>query len=167
MAQTNGFAGLFAKILPAVEKAALITVTAGSVFKILHYTGANMLLLIGLGTLAATWYLMAFSPKQPSEDEASTPAGPKDFFSLLVSTILPKIMGIAGAVTVIGILFYLLHMPGSTQMLLIGSCSCAAATIILVLALSSGKINALPPMIWRIATAGAIGIYYLSQSSFV
>jgi uncharacterized membrane protein YfcA len=133
MAQTNGFAGLFAKILPAVEKAALITVIAGSAFKILHYTGANMLLLIGLVTLAGTWYLMAFSPKQPSEDEAGTPAGPKDFFSLLVSTILPKVMGIAGAVTVIGILFYLLHMPGATQMLLIGSCSCAAATLILVL----------------------------------
>ncbi|HQQ81719.1 MAG TPA: hypothetical protein PLX35_06665 [Cyclobacteriaceae bacterium] len=166
MAQTNGFAGLFAKILPVVEKAALIAVTAGAVFKIMHYTGANMLLLIGLSALAGTWYLMAFSPKPPSEEESNTPPEPKDFFSLLLSTILPKIMGIGGAVTVIGILFYLLHMPGSTPMLLVGSCTCAAATLILVFALSSGKINALPPMIWRIATAAAIGIYCLSLSSF-
>lgn len=166
MAQTNGFAGLFAKILPAVEKGSLITVTAGAVFKILHYTDADLFLLIGLSTLAGIWYLMAFSPKRPTEDEANTPPAPKDFLSLLLSTILPKVMGIAGAVTLIGILYYLLHLPGATPMLLVGSSTCAAATLILVLALSSGKINELPPMIWRTATAGAIGIYYLLQSSF-
>lgn len=167
MPERSGFTGQMAKVLPAIEIAALVCIIAGSTFKILHLTGANMLLLIGLSSLAGAWYLMAFMPAPPVDDEMNTPSPPKGFFDLLLATILPKLMGIAGAVSIIGILFHLLHLPGDGPMLLIGSSTCAAATAIFLFALLTGKISALPPMVWRIGTAAAIGFYYFSLNPIV
>ncbi len=167
MPKRTGFIGQLAKIFPVVETAALACIIAGSAFKIMHYTGANMLLLIGCSALATTWYLMAFVPASTAEDETDAPKAPGDFFSLLISTILPKIMGIAGAVTVIGILFRLLHMPGAGQMLLVGSSACGAAMAIYLFALLTGKIETLPPMVWRIGVAAAIGFYYFSLNPII
>jgi len=167
MPKTTGFSGLLAKILPAIEKAALVCIIAGSSLKILHLNGANMLLLIGMSSLAGAWYLMAFMPASPVDDETNAPPSSMGFLALLMTTILPKLMGIAGAVSIIGILFHLLHLPGAGLMLLIGSSTCAVATAIFLFALLTGKISVLPPMVWRIGTAAAIGFYYFALNPIV
>jgi hypothetical protein len=125
----------------------------------LHFTGGANLLMIGLSALAGAWYLYAFAPVPRSDDQAPPR---RDFFSLLVTTMLPKILGIAGSVNLFGILFYLLHMPGATEMLWVGSVSGGLATLILIVAVWSGKIATLPPLAWRAGIVAAIGLYYLS-----
>ena len=84
------------KILKWTEIIALILTLCGYVFKVLYFPGANEMLMIGLLTLAATYFLSAF-PVQPAANEAK-PQGLVD--TLMI--VLPKVMFIAGPVCALG-----------------------------------------------------------------
>jgi hypothetical protein len=83
--------------------AALVIVSA--IFRIMHWAGGAELLLISMSSLAAYYFLSAYFPS-PVEN--------------LFAIIAWKLIGINSSVCVIGILFSLLHMPGATNMLMIG-----------------------------------------------
>ena len=108
--ETSFISVLRTKILPNVHMIALIICAVGLGFLTLHYTGATELLMIGLSTLAGVYFLMAFMMIQL----------PPDCKPTLYSFMLYKLIYISSAVTVIGILFALLKLPGANQMLLIG-----------------------------------------------
>jgi hypothetical protein len=105
-------------ILPRITKwteiLGIILSVTGYGLKILHYAGADELLLVGLLTLATTYFLSAFMlVPLPDNHESKT-------FTDLLPTILRKVMYIALAVSLNGFLFAILHLAGADQMLRVG-----------------------------------------------
>jgi hypothetical protein len=104
-----------------------ITVCAvGYVFKVMHYAGANELLLLGFLTLASTYLVSGFIV-------IALPDGyePKSFFDLL-PILLRKVMYLALSVYLLGILFKILHLGGANPMLLVGVATLAIGLLLSV-----------------------------------
>ncbi len=67
----GGFAALlFKTIMPKIYGIGAAVVIVGALFKILHLTGANQMLMIGLGTEAIIFFLSAFEPPHQEPDWA-------------------------------------------------------------------------------------------------
>ena len=59
---------MYQSIMPKVYGIGAAVVIVGALFKILHWAGANEMLMIGLFTEAAIFFLSAFEPKHPEPD---------------------------------------------------------------------------------------------------
>lgn len=59
---------LFKTIMPKVYGIGAAVVIVGALFKILHLTGADLMLMVGLLTEAAIFFLSAFEPPHPETD---------------------------------------------------------------------------------------------------
>lgn len=118
-------------ILPKITKwteiFGIIISLVGFIFKVLHLPGSNEFLLLGLLTLAATYFVSAFI-LVPLPDDYQ----PKTFADLL-PTIVRKVMFMALAVSLNGFLFAILHLVGADQMLRVG-----IATLVIGVFLSMG-----------------------------
>jgi hypothetical protein len=119
------------KILPNVQHVALLIAVVGFVFLILHYPGADQLLMIGFSTLAMAYFLMAFMPLY-------IPTGCKPD---LYATIVYKIIYIGCSVATLGILFQFLKFNGAYDILRIGSAATGVAMIISVILIARKNDN--------------------------
>src|SRR5688572_7863712 len=84
---------------------ALAISLAGGALKLLHFTGANVLLTIGLGSLSICYILFAFNPEIKQQKEVYINYCRNFSIAILLS----------------GLLFYLLHWKGGTVQLLAGT----------------------------------------------
>lgn len=147
------------KILPNVQRIALLVSLTGLLFTILNYPGASELLLIGLSALASAYFLMAFMPLQ-------IPAGIKP--GLYVPMLL-KIIYLGCSVISIGALFHFLKLEGGGQMLLVGT-SATGVALLASGALAVGKKDNWIPLKDAIIRGSGIfllGIFMLRQSSII
>jgi gliding motility-associated protein GldL len=69
MSKQGGFKEKFyGDIAPIVTGLGAAVVILGALFKIQHYPGASLMLILGLGTEAALFVMFAFAPKEPHYD---------------------------------------------------------------------------------------------------
>ena len=69
MSKRGGFQELFfSTIMPKVYGIGAAIVIVGAMFKILHITGAGVMLAVGLSTEAIIFFLSAFEPKKSEPD---------------------------------------------------------------------------------------------------
>ena len=112
----NTIANFLSKILKWIELFGFVVVAFGVLFKIMHYAGADELIMLGLLTLSSTYFLFAFAMVQtPAQDNEKI----RGFTDLLV-LILRKLLFIGLSVFCIAYLFALLHFPGADEMMMIG-----------------------------------------------
>lgn len=147
------------KILPNVQRIALLVAVAGLIFLILHYPGADQLLLVGFSALSMVYFLMAFLPLSI----------PQDCKPDLYSTVIYKLIYIGCSVAAIGILFQFLKLNGSAEILMIGSFSVGAALIASGLLVAKNRDNwvVLKDAIIRGATLFLLSVYMMQQASVV
>lgn len=65
MAKRSGLDYIYTYIVPKVTAAGAAVVIAGALFKIMHWPGAAMMLIIGMGTEAVIFFLGVFEPAHP------------------------------------------------------------------------------------------------------
>lgn len=142
------------RYLRLFERFALLGVVVGSVFKLMHWVGGNDFLLFSMAGLAIIYFLGAFVPPPSAPQNSSA-----NSMQLLIAMILQKVLGIGSATGVIGILFAVMHMPGSREMLLIGSMTLTVAVILgayfTITDYDHSKGNM--PMLIRAGTIGLLG----------
>ena len=102
------------KILKWTEILAVATTSIGLLLKILNSPGYSQLLLIGLSTLAATYFYSSYVLIQGDQSKE------KKGFTDLLQTILRKVMYIGLSVFWIAFLFAILHLAGANEMMIIG-----------------------------------------------
>ncbi len=69
MSKEGGFKEKFyGDIAPVITGLGAAVVILGALFKIQHYPGASLMLIVGLGTEAALFVMFAFAPKEPHYD---------------------------------------------------------------------------------------------------
>ena len=137
------------KILPNVQHLALLIAVVGFIFLILHYPGADQLLIIGFSTLSMAYFLMAFMPLY-------IPVGCKPD---LYATVVYKIIYIGCSVATIGILFQFLKLNGALDLLRIGSAATGVAMIISVILIARKNDNWI---VLKNAIIRGVGILLLS-----
>lgn len=130
------FAQALSKIIGLVERVAMAVAFAGALFKYMHWAMGSELLILGLFTIAITLFLSGFGM-------LSTPHS-------LVAVIY-KLGYISSAVAVIGILFTLLRLEGSVQMLTVALPSLGGVVIMagVFSAKYEGALKVLRPMLMR------------------
>lgn len=133
--ESQGTPGIL-KHLPLLEKILICILLVGI---ILFLTDINALVLrVGLIGLAVIFFVSAYRPpeeiKERSEDE------PMGFSELLALTIVPKVLWISSAISLLGIAFYFLGFEnkGYKQMLIIGMLPIGVCLILLSFFLISG-----------------------------
>ena len=121
----------------------------------------NEMLTLSLVTLAGVFFLRSFSPPK-NRPEKTAGAG------LFYQTMLPKLMGIGSSVCLIGFLFYILHLHGADQMLLIGTATlagCLAASAAAAVK-SPAVFPSLLPLVLRVVLVAGLGAYGLYRLNF-
>jgi hypothetical protein len=107
--EKKGFKELLGElIVPKVERIAALLLFAALLMKYFGASGYAQILGISLTTLGITTYLYAFLLKSNG----------------LLETILIKLGHIAGSVTLVGVMFASLQLPGSETMIPIGLVNC-------------------------------------------
>lgn len=156
----SAFAEKLFLYLQTLEKIFLIGFIIGVILRITHTEGGDQFLMISMFGFAMVSFLTAYKP--------TTENLGNDFKALLV-TIINKVFYISSAVTIIGLLFYLLHFKGYQQMLMIGALSIIISTIVSVYLIAqvekSG--NILQPALLRglpLGIAAAFVLYYFGLS---
>src|SRR6188768_575726 len=82
---------LFKTIMPKVYGIGAAVVIVGALFKILHLTGADLMLMVGLLTEAAIFFLSAFEPPHPETDWSKVyPELAEDFEGQVTSPTVRK-----------------------------------------------------------------------------
>lgn len=81
-------------------------VLTGIVFKLLHWPGANMMLIVGAGSLAIDYLISAFWNNYVNVSSANR--------------VKAYLQGVAKAVVVLGVLFKVMHWPNSQEILIAG-----------------------------------------------
>lgn len=110
--QKAGFGELLSKtILPKVHLIALLVSAIGLVFKYMNLSGSADILMIGFSVLAAVYFLSALTMVTVAQGSKHSP----------YALILFKLLYIAAAVCIIGLLFFVLKMEGFKEMLMMGS----------------------------------------------
>lgn len=99
-------------MLDAAQMAALFVALVGGAFKIMHWPGANVMLITGLGSLACYHFFAAFTAEKSNRNKVML------FYARHFSI----------AVLVIGILFKLMHWPNGQMMLYVGVVGVAITT---------------------------------------
>ena len=126
----------------------------------LGYAGMNAIsaVVIGLAGLAIVFFLFAFQLPPPTESDE-----PLQFKHLLVSTIAPKVAWISCAVSVMGILFFILDLGNKNykQMIIIGGSALAFALLITVFSglTDNASLNPLKAVLYRAIPIMIIDLY--------
>lgn len=138
---------LYDVVLPIIEKVAWLLSALGLAAKYNLVSAGNFMLLIGLTSLGIVYFLSAYKPVsmptattdepyfEPTSSQnqqsnfSSTPETP----SFLVNSICPKLIGIGGAVVLIGTLFKLMIWNGSVNMLMVGTGTVLIAVLLMAL----------------------------------
>src|SRR5436190_8350702 len=115
MAEYVSFSSRIFNFLSILEKIAVVVALLGIGFKYLHLAGGNEMLMLGLSGLAGVYFMFAYKPPEKTDQEEKP-----GFATLLIATILPKVSWIACSVLTIGVLFGVLNLSGSAEMLMIG-----------------------------------------------
>lgn len=146
-----------------LEKIFLIGLMAGGVFAILRIepidAAVTVVALFGLGLV---YFLCAYRPIDMPQEEGKA-HGMKE---LLVFGIVPKVLWISSAVSVIAIALTVLGSDnrGYLQMFFIGAASIAVALVI-VLIVSVGQVirssRSLAPVLFRAIPLLAVDLYFL------
>lgn len=129
-------------VLSALEKAAWLGAVLGLAAKWNLLASGNPLLLFGLSTLGAVYFLQAYAPRStPAElarEERLDTGSSQPYFAatdqtsnFLLDKVLPKVTRISMAVALIGILFKLLSWPGSGPMLAVSAAIIGVALLLL------------------------------------
>ncbi|WP_151088005.1 hypothetical protein [Hymenobacter baengnokdamensis] len=164
---------LLDNILPRAELVSCILTVLGLGLKYLLFPTGNTLLLVGLVTLATVQYLRAFAPVAGVDESLGFDYVPVNSPSQQAFThlLLPKIKGIASAVTLIGILFKLLLWKGAAIMLLTGV---PALALIIAIQLATGTlprldacITALGIIVWLVPADTFIQQFYRDDPTLV
>jgi hypothetical protein len=146
-------------ILPKVQFIALGISLLGIFLYITGNEGANMLLLAGLSTLSACYFLIGFIPPVTKPDSKPN----------LYSFVVLKIIYIALSVTLIGILFAVMQLEGADNMLLIG---CSVLTIgllisgIMLVTNHDNLIILKSPLLHGLGIL-LIGVYFINKFSLI
>ena len=162
----SSFGSKMYSFLPKVEK---VLLGVAAIALILRYQGINAdeILKISLAGLAGVFYLMGFMrpPKAETDNSAQTAEEKKGFTELLFATILPKIAWISCSISTIGILFALLLLAGSREMLTIGASASAMATILVAVGLAQGneKVKAISDVLYRMVPLLGISVWFLTR----
>jgi hypothetical protein len=147
------------KFLPLLEKINLAAVFIGIVLQRLNIPGSSMCFLVGLVGLSITFFLMAYVPAEAPRDDEQ-----QGFPELMAYSIVPKVIYISMSVSVMGILFYLLNIEGSKNMLLIGFTGGAvAAAIIGFFLLTLKHSGQLTAILFRALPVLLVTAYFLFQ----
>ena len=147
------------KYFPVIEGISLAGFAAGYILKIMHYPGQEIIV-ISLSTLSVIYFLGAYMPPEAKPGEEKPQLG---LVALLGTTIVPKILGIGLSVSVIGILFMIQTWNGFREMLLIGSTSLAAASVVGLVSASGNERarKALGPLLLRAIPIMLLVTYFL------
>lgn len=159
---------LYDNVLPRVERISWLVEGVGLLLRYFLVSKGDLPLMVSLSTLAALYFLQAFSP----EIEES---GPDLYISYTPVvervTLLRKSQYIASALTLLGVLFKLLFWQGQAELLLIG------VPILLVttsLKWAAGQvarpiliIAALGLFIWAVPTEPLMRIFYRDDPALV
>ena len=143
---------LFDILLPKIEVAGWILSIAGFMAKWNLNSLGNLMLIIGLGSLADVCFLSAFRPEKmlnSSDNDLPNQDASKSF---LIDKLLPKIAWISGAVVLIGTLFRLMTWSGANIMLIVGT-----ANVLIVIVLLAFNHRKNRHTLW----IGAIGVIML------
>ena len=158
----NSFSSKLYGWLSIDERALVAGAVIGLVLKTFNMKEqGDSLVMFSLSGLAGVFFLSAFRP--PAAKTEETEEKKLGFTDLLFITILPKIVGISCAVGTIGVLFALLHRPGSEQMMQIGLAATGAASALIAIGLAQGneKPKELSPYLIRLLPLMGIRSYYL------
>jgi hypothetical protein len=149
--------------LAVLEKGLLAALVAGFALRYANLPGQT-LISMSMSGLAIVFFLSAFRPLVGMDRPEGELMG---FIDMLMFTIVPKVLGIASAVSVIGILFYLQDMKGYLQMILIGGVTIAAGTLILGYGIATAVKNAnkLFPMLIRAVPLAILDAYIYWQQA--
>lgn len=71
MAGKSGKEKFYSDVAPIITGLGAAVVILGALFKIQHYPGASIMLIVGLGTEAALFVMFAFAPKDPADAHLS------------------------------------------------------------------------------------------------
>ncbi|MBX2897468.1 MAG: hypothetical protein KF763_18645 [Cyclobacteriaceae bacterium] len=153
------FGELLAKtILPKVQLISLLITAIGLVFHFLNLSGSADMLMIGLSTLAATFFLSAFAVVNP----ASTSKHNGN------ALLLYKLMYLGASVVLIGALFYILKLEGYQQMLLVGCVTLGGAIIVSAMLIGNPDNKSIlkKPLI-KTLPVFLLGLYFLYKLSML
>jgi hypothetical protein len=129
---------LYDVVLPRVEQVSLPVAVLGLALKYLLLPAGDVVLMVGISTLAVVYFLQVYSPNSntfttaPIEEtgnsfEYTGAAEPPPFLAVVAD----KVVGQGMAVTLIGLLFSLLFWKGGRNLLVVGSGSLVLALILL------------------------------------
>lgn len=146
------------------DRLEIVLLSALFIGVILAWTQTNSQVLpTALVALAPVFFISAFLAVAP----ASSDSQPQGFISLLVSTILPKVMWISCAISAVGIAFHLFHVPSEhyAPMIMIGGTTLLGGTLeVIVFALMRVKqIRVVLPVLYRAIPLLAMDAYILFQ----
>jgi len=156
--QPASFAELLQKrILPNVQRIALVISLTGILFLFLHYPGADPLLMIGFSTLAMAYFFMAFM-------QMHIPSGCKPD---IYSTIVYKVIYLGCSVATVGILFQFLMLNEARDILRVGAGTTGVAMIVSVILIARKNDNwiVLKDAIIRGAGLLLLSVYMMRQAS--
>ena len=157
--QVSPLMALIFRLLNQIEMIALIGTAVGFAMLYAEMAAAPDTLMIGMSVLSATFFLKGYDPSlMPAQNEGDQKPG---FVELLALKIIPKTGWIACAMATVGILFVVLKLKGSAEMLMIG---CSALTAVLVLiglfvALKPDRSALLIPLTYRAVPLWLMGGY--------
>src|SRR5689334_7189408 len=126
----NPMITLLPKILKWTEILGIVVAGTGVILKISNYTSFAELIMVGLLTLAATYFLSAYVFVEGLDNK-----GKKSLADLLPA-ILRKLMYIGLSVYWVAFLFAILHLAGANELLIIGVGTlvvCAGVSMALIL----------------------------------
>ena len=112
---------LYDSLMPKIYGIGAAVVIVGALFKIEHWKGADLMLIVGLGSLAYVYLLSAFRLEtilNPFDSSMPDYNAPRSFY---IDALLPKNAWIGGAVVWVGTLFRLMAWSGANQMLIVGT----------------------------------------------
>jgi hypothetical protein len=144
-------------ILPKVHLISLLVSAIGLVFHFLNLNGKVDILTIGFSSLAAVYFLSAFT-------RVSIPAGNQHSTNAL---LLYKLIYISTSVILIGVLFYILQMEGYQNMLMIGCGTLGIGVLGAAILVGTNKANMVilkRPLIIGLPMI-LLGAYFLYQIS--
>ena len=147
------------KHLPLVEKVLLTALAIGTILTVMQIDSTvTRVSLLGLGV---TFFLLAYRPNDIPRQEGEQ----LGFSDLLGLMIVPKVLWISSAISVLGIAFYLFDFgnDGYKKMLMIGGLTISIGTILLIVFLVSGAkhIRTVVPILLRAVPLCFVDFYLL------
>lgn len=147
---------LIRKILFPLEFVSLLVTIVGI------YLSNLEILMIGMATLAAVYFVRAFTPPELGDNGGKQ----RGLFDLLAGVIAMKVAWIASSVAIIGALFTILHLTGAEKQLLIGVVSLATSIIIMgIYVVIKPDGSRLFPVLYRAVPVCLFAIYMMMNKS--